>query len=195
MIKFLWIDTETTGLDPVNNDIIQIAGIIEIPGIQATEFNFKVAPLNYLTIDQEALNVNKITINEMKTFESPKKVHTKFKKLLFNYVSPYDPLNKLILCGQNVQFDSNMLREFCIKQNDLYWNALVTNGHFDLKFLSIALEVFVGYKIFDRYNLSDICKKLKVNLLHAHDAMHDIKATRECCIKIWNFIQKGQRSW
>jgi oligoribonuclease (3'-5' exoribonuclease) len=31
-VKIFWFDTETTGLDPVVNSIVQLAAIIEIDG-------------------------------------------------------------------------------------------------------------------------------------------------------------------
>ncbi len=191
MIKCLWVDTETTGLDPHKHEIVQLAGIIEAPGVLATEFNYKVAPLDFESISDEAMKVHGMSIEEVKKHASPKDVHMEFKKLLYGYVSPYDPMDKLILCGQNVQFDSNMLRSFFAKQGDKYWDSLVTSGHFDLRFLSAALEVYCDKKIFKKYNLSAICDIMNVSLSQAHDAMHDIKATRECCLKIWNIIQGG----
>ena len=44
MKKLLYFDTETTGLDPVRNGIIQIAGIIVIDGEVKEEFNIKMQP-------------------------------------------------------------------------------------------------------------------------------------------------------
>ena len=190
MIRLLWVDCETTGLDPVKNDIIQLAGILEIPGIKLEEFNFKVAPLDYETITKEAMDCNKIETSDLRNFPPAFQVHLEFKQLLFKWCNPFDPTTKLILCGQNVQFDSNFIQNFCEKQGDKFWRACVTSGAFDLKTLSVAYEIHRKKKIFKSYSLGSICETLGVKLTNAHDAMADIKATRECCLEIWNGIIK-----
>lgn len=190
MLRFLWVDCETTGLDPVKNDIIQLSGILEIPGGYAEEFDFKIAPINWGDITKEALDCNGMTLVQLKTYSPASKIHLQFKKMLFNWVNPFDPKDKLILCGQNVLFDNNFIDQFCRKQGDKFWMSCVTSGTFDLRTLSVAYEIFLNKKIFKSYSLSNICKVLNVELINAHNALSDIKATRECCLKIWNIITK-----
>ena len=190
MIKFLWIDTETTGLDPVLNDIIQLSGILEIPGVRYEEFDFRVAPINYDSITEDAMKCNGIKLSTLKKYPPASEVHLKFKQLLFKWVNPFDPKDKLILCGQNVLFDMNFLQQFCEKQGDKFLRSCITSGTFDLRTLSVAYEIFLNKKIFHSYSLANICEILGVELKNAHNALNDIRATRECCLKIWNIITK-----
>lgn len=189
MIKLLWVDCETTGFDPEENDIIQLSGIIEIPGVKSEEFNYRISPINWDSINEEAMSVNGISLDELKTYSSAFEAHWSFKTMLFRWVNPYDPMTRLILCGQNVQFDSMFIQKFCEKQKDLFWRSCITGGTFDLQTLSIAYEIFHDKRIFKSYSLGSICKALGVTLDNAHDAMADIIATRECCLTIWNEIQ------
>lgn len=190
-IKFLWTDTETTGLNPEVNEIIQLAGIIESPGEYAAEFSYDIKPTNFDAISEDAFSAHKITVKEMRTFRDPAEVHAKFKKLLFKYVNPFNKDDKLILAGQNVTFDANFIDSFCKRNNDKYFRACVTSGTFDLRTMSVALEIFRNVKLFQSYTLTAICDVLNVRLDNAHNALADIKATRECCIKIYNEIVKG----
>jgi len=41
-----------------------------------------------------------------------------------------------------------------------------------------------------RFNLSCICKQMKVELTNAHDADADIFASMSCMIKMWNILKK-----
>ena len=57
-MKKLYFDCETTGLDPIKNDIIQIAGVIEIDGHNMVDFNFKSKPFNWDAIETKALEIS-----------------------------------------------------------------------------------------------------------------------------------------
>lgn len=190
MIKFLWVDCETTGLDPKIHDIIQLSGILEIPGVQGEEFDFRIAPLNYKCISEDAMKCNGIKLSDLRKYPLASEVHFQFKQLLFKWVNPFNPKDKLILGGQNVQFDRGFLQQFCERQGDMFLSSCITSGTFDLKTLSVAYEIFLNKKVFHSYSLTNICKVLKVELKNAHNALNDIRATRECCLKIWNIITK-----
>ena len=130
MIKFLWIDTETTGLDPVLNDIIQLSGILEIPRVRYEEFDFRVAPLNYDSITEDAMKCNGIKLSTLKKYPPASEVHLKFKQLLFKWVDPYNREDKLIASGQNVLFDTSFLQQFCEKQGDKFFTIVYYVGYF-----------------------------------------------------------------
>lgn len=47
MSKIIYLDTETTGLDKEKNDVIQVAGIIEIDGKEVERFNIFCQPFSF----------------------------------------------------------------------------------------------------------------------------------------------------
>lgn len=194
--KFLWLDTETTGLDPVENDIIQLAGYMIAPGKETQEFNFKMKPRNPEAIAQEALDTHGISKEEMMVYPDPSIIHKEFKRLLKKFVNPYDKNDKFILAGQNVQFDNNFVHEWFKKEGDKYWFSWVDYSQFDLKNLIIIYEMLTGKKLGQSRKLVNVAPALGVELpeTEAHDALADIKATRECCNKIWQFIKKGHKN-
>ena len=81
-MKLLWLDTETTGLNKEKCDIIQLAGIVIINGEEKERFNFHCQPMNYETIEQEAMDKTGMTIEKLKTFPTPQETYKKFKEIL-----------------------------------------------------------------------------------------------------------------
>jgi DNA polymerase-3 subunit epsilon len=191
MLKFLWLDTETTGLDAKKNDIIQVAGIIETND-GGQEFNLRMAPFSPDNITQEAIDVHGISREKMLSYPDQSDTYLIFKKILKRYVNPYDKMDKFILSGQNVGFDSEMVKHWFLKNGDNYWFSFVSYAVFDLKTMIVLLEMTYGFKLFPNHKLSTVCKVMEIELEDAHDALADIRATRECCIKIWNLIRGKQ---
>ena len=108
-IKLLYFDTETTGIDPIINDIIQISGIVEINDEVKEEFNFKVQPHSYENISKEALEVNGITIEQMKEYPTPQEVLSKLIKIFDKYVFKFNKADKFFPVGHNIRFDVDFL--------------------------------------------------------------------------------------
>lgn len=190
-MKILWIDTETTGLDFEKNEIIQLAMFFECTEKQVKQvFDLKIRPTNFKDISEEAIKTHGISIKEMKSFPSASEVYSHLKEILYKWVDPRKKETRITLGGQNVTFDSIFIDNFFKRNGDPYWRAFVTPGVFDLKNYTLQYELFHEKKIFDSYSLSSVCEVLGVKLVKAHDAMSDILATRECCIKIWNEIVK-----
>jgi len=188
-MKFLWFDTETTGLDPILHDIIQISGIIETNSSRE-DFNIKIAPTRYDTISQQAIRTHGIPIKEMRTYQSAADGYKEIKTLFNKYVDCYNPEDKFIPCGQNIDFDLRMLNKLFKYNDDQYLFSYIIGGHLDLKIMAVLYEMAERRKIFKNYKLSTICEEFKIPLA-AHDAYNDIHATRKCCLLIWNRINAG----
>ena len=65
-MKKMFFDLETTGLDKVVNGIHQISGCIEIDGVVAEYFNFKVQPKEGAVYDPEALRIGNVTESDLR---------------------------------------------------------------------------------------------------------------------------------
>lgn len=176
-IKLLYFDTETTGLDPIKNDIIQIAGIIEIDNEVKEEFNFKVQPHSYENISKEALEVNGVTIEQMKEFPTPQETLSKLIKLFDKYVFKFNKTDKFFPVGHNVGFDVNFLFEFCKKCNFNYLGSYLDYHKADTMALLMALMVNNKIPV-GSMKLGMACKELAIDLTDAHDALADIRSTR-----------------
>jgi len=184
MSKVFYFDTETTGLDSHQNDIIQLAYLVEIDGEVKEKGNLFMQPFRYDTISQEALAINKRTIEEIKKFPEPRVIYVQIKSLLSKYVDRYNKSDKFIPAGYNVRFDIDFLQQFFIKNGDKYFGAF-----FDYHFIDpmpiINCLNYKGSMKLQNAKLITACEFLGIKI-EAHDALSDIEATRECLKKLIN---------
>lgn len=187
MEKLLWFDDETTGLDPVKNDIIQIAGLIEIDGSVEDEFSFTCSPYNINNLDPKALEVNRRTEAELSSFESPLRVWEKIEKILSRHVNKYKRDDKFTPAGHCVTFDIQFLDQFIRKSGDKYgFGSWGTWQAFDTMFIAVLFKRF-GFINPASMKLADLCKALGV-IPGDHEAMNDIRATQECGRIMYNYF-------
>lgn len=175
--KILWFDCETSGLDPVKNDIIQLAGVIEIDGKLVDEFDFKCQPYSYENVDQGALDVHGITIEQIKQFELAKVVQSLFTKKLAKYCDKFDRNDKFYPAGYNCKFDIDFIAQWFKKAGDNYLGSWLNWRALDPLPLLCLME-FKGKISLPNYKLATVAEYYKIPL-EAHNAISDIKATRE----------------
>jgi len=186
--KLLFIDTETTGLDSDKNDIIQVAGIIEINKEVKEEFNFNVQPKNWDTIEESALKVNKITLEEMKLFPTLDDTHSKLIKVFEKYINRYDKNDKFTVIGQNISFDTKFLRSFFKNCNDKYFGSFINFKEIDLMTLTWWLNS-IGLIDVANLKLEDTAKSLGFTY-DAHNALEDVRMTRKVYYHYVSLIKK-----
>lgn len=184
MGKIFWFDTETTGLNPQRNCLVQLAYLIEIDGEIKDEGNLLSSPFPTSVIDKKALDIHGRTEEEIKAYPSPLNIHKDLCDTLSTYINKYDKTDKFIPAGYFTHFDTDMLRSFFKNCGDNYYGSW---------FASVSLDVssFVAHEIvknglkFENHKLETICRHFKIDL-QAHDALSDIKATRELFLKLIN---------
>jgi len=185
--KVFWFDVETTGLIPKKHDIVQLGYIIEINHNIVEEGKFLAQPFNYDTIEKSALECNKLTIETIKTFPEPKKVHLQILALLDKYIDKYNKQDKFIAAGYNVDFDIQMFNEFFKKNNHLYFWSYFDYHKLDPITFIFMLE-YKGLISLENHRLANVCKYFGINI-NAHDALEDIKATRELVYKLMGYLK------
>lgn len=195
-MKLLWLDTETTGLNKEKCDIIQLAGIVIIDGEEKERFNFHCQPINYENIEQNALDTTKMTIEKLKTFETPQEAYRKFKKIIEKFVNKYDKNDKFFIAGHNVQFDIDFCKNWFEKQGDKYFFSYFFHQPIDLMYLSVILHT-AGLINLSNFKLGTIANYLEIGLEESdeylHDASIDIDITRKCfCRLVSKYINFGE---
>lgn len=190
-MKIFYFDVETSGLDPKINDILTLSGLIEIDGEVKETINLKIQPLNWNGISDEALKINGLTREEIKTFDLPIVAKQKLEAFFSRYVDKFKKNktseDKLLCAGYNVNFDIQFLEEFWRKNNDKYIGSFL--DYHKLDFASIILFLkYKGLLNFPGYKLVDVANALGITF-KAHDAQSDILTTREIGNKILNLIE------
>lgn len=182
MKKILWFDVETTGLDPISNDPIQIAGLIEIDGEVMDEFNIFCKPFDLENVSDEALEVNKITREEMSNFQEASEGKRELDIIMNNHIDKFNRNDKFYPGGYNVKFDIDFLAQWFKKHGDnylgSYWNWRAIDP---LPFLNVL--AYKGELNLKNLKLETVCEHFDIEF-NAHDALSDIKATRELVYKM-----------
>ncbi len=152
--RIVVLDTETTGINPLNDEIVQIYAREIINGQLGEEFHFYLK--NTKSVGSSYF-VHKLSDDFLKdNGQDPKKILTALKKFIAD--SP--------VAGHNVMFDLNMIIE----------NAKRYNLNFTFKTYYDTLDLARRLLDLDNYKLSTIAQKLNFKTA-THSADDDVAAT------------------
>ena len=181
MIKSLYIDLETTGLNPILNGIVQVAVIIELDGKvkDSDTLATNVAPLEGDEITAKALEVTGLDEQVIKTYPNPHKVFGDLKQLFGKYVDPFNPQDKYFFVGYNAYFDYQFMRNFWNKMNDKYFGSWFWYPPLDVMILAQYFLRRERHKL-KRFTLSDVAKYLGIPVEDSklHGAVYDTELVR-----------------
>lgn len=85
-MKLLFFDLETTGVKFWRNGIHQIGGIVDIDGQEAERFDIRLAPNPAATIEQEALDVAGVTLEQVQSYQPMEEGYRQLVGILSKYV-------------------------------------------------------------------------------------------------------------
>lgn len=187
-MKFIFIDTETSGFDSKKNALIQVGGIVDIDGEIKEEFNFKLRPYGGEEWLESAYETNHISQEMAETFDDPSECFTNFKGILDKYINRYDKQDKAFFTAYNANFDTDFVRAWFVKEATTARDAQFGNGFGNyfwvpsLDVMQVALiRTLKSRDQFQNFQLGTVCQMLGVefNPEDAHDALYDIRKTRE----------------
>lgn len=172
-------DTETTGIDLINCDIIELSLIRFNTGEQKT---WHLKPLNPDAIEPDALRVNGHKLEDLlwktaygrETYKEPSEVIIDIENWIMNDDMPSE---KRIFVAHNVEFDLPRIRRLWDKcsQTDAF-----PFGRRSVDTMSISFyNDWVQNTLQKGYSLKNLCKKFKVKLENHHTAAADTAATAE----------------
>lgn len=182
MGKILWLDTETTGVNPYKHSIVQIAAIAETDGVIEGTFNHKMQPIAGAEIDLKALEVNNTTEEELRTYMLPANAYELLVAFLGDHIDKYNKADKFVVAGYNVKFDTDVLRQWFLAFNDKYYGSWFFWPSIDVA-QTFVEERLLGGTMLDDYKLATVCTYMGIQF-DAHDAMADIEATRTLYYKL-----------
>ena len=172
--EFTALDLETTGLDPTQNEIIEIAAIrFNKKGILGT-FNHIIKPIKPIFAENEALKVNGITLEMLENGFDLDEILPTFENFIANSC----------LVIQNAEFDLGFLHtQFKKRQKNLPTLPVFCT-------LNLARKLFPDFK---KYGLVKLRKEFKIEKYDTttkrqnfHEALDDSYA----CMKVFLEIMK-----
>lgn len=189
-MNILFIDTETTGLDPHTSAIVDIACEYWENGQQKSKFqrfidldtssktvkNLKALQINHYTTMLPNVSVtDNIAVDEFVTY------------LLSISNSKNVPV---YIGGHNTSFDVNMISAWLSRHHYTGLNEVFSSTLIDTAALAVTLRD-TGLLDIDRINLVALAQKLEVpvNASKAHRADYDVKLTAQCYYKMQSLLK------
>ena len=194
MGKLFFFDVETTGVKFWKNGIHQISGAIVIDGEVKERFDFKVRPNEKAEIDEGALKVSNVTIEQIMNYSSMQLTFDHLQFILAKYVDKFSKTDKFHLVGyNNASFDNQFLRAF-FTQNGKTEKEIAYGNYFGSWFWSDSIDVMVlasnklkneRHKMVD-FKQMTVAKYLGIEVDESklHDAEYDI----DLCMKIYDKV-------
>lgn len=158
------IDLETTGLKPVNSEIISISAVKMISEQQVEKFN------RYIKIKSEVPpNIQKLTGLSNQLLDSEGESLEKALDEFQNFIGDY------AIVGYNLLFDQTFLNAAFIKAN----KQIISNRMIDL--MPIVKK---DQKFLDNYRLATVLKNYEIENGHPHRSVSDATATLDLALKL-----------
>ncbi|GHV89890.1 hypothetical protein AGMMS50268_03930 [Spirochaetia bacterium] len=182
------LDTETTGLEPINSGPFELGFLIYEKGLLIEERVFHLNPLNEeVLIHPEALEVNGVTEEQIRSYPPAGEIVPEIVKFLQNHTPP----EKLVLLAYNAPFDYGHLGGLFFRcgfnMND-YFNGRLIDV---LELVKKAKDKNLLPSTRDN-KLGTIVKALGIEQGKAHTALDDIRATRQIYETIYMIERKGR---
>lgn len=125
MSNILFFDTETTGLNPDTDSVIQIAAQYYQNGRKVSEFETKVAPYRKST-GLGALATNKTTPAQMLQYPNPQSACDQFVAYITS-LPGFNKWNKIIPAAHNATFDIRFLQNFLTVHGYRGWEDIFSH--------------------------------------------------------------------
>jgi DNA polymerase III epsilon subunit family exonuclease len=168
--SFAFIDIETTGLNLLNNEIIEIGVLLATPDLKMVEeFELKIKPEKIETADPVALKVNHYNSSDWTNAIGLKEAMKIFK----------EKVKDCIMVGHNVAFDAGFLEYAFNKTN------LTNSMHYHkLDTVSIAWAKMHKDPNLEHFSLRELCVRFEIKNERSHTALSDARATYELYKKL-----------
>lgn len=181
--KILWLDTETTGLNPKRHGLREIGYILVVDGQVVKKDVLQIDPRTYKTkiveIDNQALELSNVTIEDFDNYDDSSFAFDRFSPIL-EFIDKKDKNDYFTIAGFNVKFDYDFLKEWFDDNGD--YDAEDFNSYFQYKVIDVFPLVItlkhLGFIDTKNDKLKTVCEYFNIPI-DAHNALSDIEATKE----------------
>jgi DNA polymerase III epsilon subunit family exonuclease len=165
-----FIDIETTGLNVIRHEIIEIGCVISTPYFKVIEeFELKIKPERIEDADSTSMKINHYDSKEWASAYTLTEAMKIFSK----------KVKDCIMVGQNVAFDSGFLEYAFAKigiLNTMHYHKLDT--------ISVAWAKLHREPDLEHFSLRELCARFGIKNKKAHTALSDARATYELYKKL-----------
>jgi len=176
MEYLLAVDLETTGLDPLYNEITQVGAILLDNQLKELgSFESLVRPEHIERGFEGGKDIYKyshLNVDDLKVAPTTDKVLRALETFVRSKIG--FELNKVLIFGQNSKFDSAFLESAFKKCG---WKYPFDFHIINLESIYVYHQFMKTGKLPKTVRLMDICKKAGIKNEQAHSAMADIRAT------------------
>jgi len=179
-MKLIYIDTETTGLDPRLCGMTEIACIVVEDGEQIDKKLLYINPNTYtkqINIEMQALELTNKTLDDLESYPTSKGQFDEFIAFLDKHIDKYNKQDKFKIIGYNIGFDIEFLKQWFIDNGHQYYGSYFDYKDIDVFALVKHLKLLNMFET-ENDKLSTLCKYFDIDI-DAHNALSDIEATRD----------------
>ena len=184
--RYIFIDTETTGLDPRTHDVIEVAALVYEDGTEICRYNCEMSAAFGAFVDLEALQVNKRAfagdVGETDDRVIRKNILYGLAEFLIEYST-----RDVIFVGHNVQFDIDFIYHTLIKEGIDAKRLLKDRRRIDTKQIALFLTE-AGHIQPKSYHLNELVSHVKGKIFVDHKAMNDAMATKDLFYKMTEMV-------
>lgn len=171
-MRLLFTDTETGGLNPQTDALLEVAFVVWEDGMELARKSWKVKT-GYKSWHWSALEINNITIKEHNKTAVDRDVAA-FE--IMEFLDEWFPENKATLAGHNVSFDRDFIKVLIEENTDHSFETFVSHRLLDT--MSILNFLVANHKLPDDVLSSDgAFKHFGIVVENRHTAMGDVDAT------------------
>ncbi len=206
--KLLFIDVETTGVNPERNGLTQISGCVQIDDEVKETFDYFVRPYPQDIVEIAALEVTGMDRRQFlppehpdhlavpgQVFEEPKDIYVRLASMFAKYVSQYDKSDKFQFVGYNAHsFDMPFMRRFWEKNGDRFFGSWFWYPCLDVM-LVWAQIMQTKRADLTNFKLATVAKHcgIEVDEARLHDSQYDIELTRDLWLEARKIIDRGNK--
>lgn len=184
---YLFLDTETTGLDPKKNGIVQLAALkVHKCGDILSEFSSNVRPADGLAVEGRALSVCRRKHSEILDAPDEREVMDRFQRWYGN--------SSLIFAGFVCAYDQSMLWEMMGRTGIYIKYEIPKDGPMDV--FKLVKKVLRKPEDVEDHKLTTCAKYFGKLREGAHNALEDCYMTVDvwkCAVKKEQLIKNGKQ--
>lgn len=159
---------------------------MDIDGQETERFDIRLAPNPAATIEQEALDVAGVTLEQVQSYQPMEEGYRQLVGILSKYMNKFDKRDKMYLVGyNNAGFDNNFLRALFTQCGDKYFGSWFYPNCMDVYVMVTPFLMGVRNDM-ENFKLMTVARTMGIEIDEnkLHDATYDIELTRDIFYRI-----------